>query len=146
MVATNFLTQTKKNLNIAHKVQAALWCAQIEKRLIIGLNKSIKLLSEKPENSLFCILAHSKADDTKSTHIQEVLLEAFCYENEVYVIKVDEAEKLARILGIKRFEKCVLIQKSTILNEDNVTAVENELIDYCEEFWDEPSKTPIILP
>lgn len=148
MVATNFKSNQSimnaKN-NIAHKVQAALWCAQTEKRLIIGLNKAIQTLAETPSTSLFCILAQSKADDKKSMHIQEVLLETFCYENAVYVIKVDAAEKLARILGTRKMEKCVLIQKSTI-DMDNVTTVENELINYCEELWDTPNKIPIALP
>lgn len=148
MVATNFLAQTSKKTstpNIANKVQAALWCAQIEQRLVIGLNKAIKTLSDAPDSSLFCIMANSTSDDKKSTHIQEVLLEAFCYENEVYTIKVDSAEKLARILGIKNSERCVLVKKST-LDMENLTTIENEIVDYCEQYWNIPCKTPIILP
>lgn len=145
MVATNYSSETKKPMvSIGHKIRAALWCAQVEKRLIIGLNEAVKMLSKAPNNSLFCILAPAKAGDT-STHIQEVLLEAYCYENDIYIIKVDTAEKLTRILGARKPQSCCLIQKS-IVNAADITAIEGELIDYCEEIWNEPNKTVIDLP
>lgn len=145
MVATNFLSETKKPMvGIGHKVRAALWCAQVEKRLIIGLNEAVKRLSNSPNDSLFCVLAPAKAGDT-STHIQEVLLEAYCYENDIYIIKVDAVEKLTRILGTRSSQSCVLIQKSK-QNAADITAIEGELIDYCEEIWNEPSDFPIALP
>lgn len=131
-------------VSVGHKIRAALWCAQVEKRLIIGLNEAVKMLSKAPNNSLFCVLAPAKAGDT-STHIQEVLLEAYCYENDIYIIKVDAAEKLTRILGTRRSESCVLIQKS-VVNAADITAIEGELIDYCEEIWNEPTDTFIALP
>lgn len=145
MVATNFWSETKKSEeNLGHKVRATLWCAQIEQRLIIGLNEAIKHLSNAPHESLFCILAPAAIDDT-TTHIQEVLLEAYCYENDIYMMKVDATEKLTRILGIRQYQSCVLIQKP-IENVDHVTAIESELIDYCEEYWNEPTKMAISLP
>lgn len=144
MVATNYLSETKKSMvSIGHKVRAALWCAQVEKRLIIGLNEAVKMLAKAPNNSLFCILAPAKGDT--STHIQEVLLEAYCYENDIYMVKVDGAEKLTRILGTRQSQTCVLIQKS-IQNAADITAIEGELIDYCEEIWNEPHSDPIALP
>ncbi|XP_055318007.1 uncharacterized protein LOC129576666 [Sitodiplosis mosellana] len=144
MVATNYLSETKKPMvSVGHKIRAALWCAQVEKRLIIGLNEAVKMLSKAPDNSLFCILAPAKGDT--STHIQEVLLEAYCYENDIYMVKVDAAEKLTRILGTRQSQTCCLIQKSTI-NAADITAIEGELIDYCEEIWNETNVTPIALP
>lgn len=145
MVATNYLSETKKPMiSIGQKIRAALWCAQVEKRLIIGLNESVKVLSKTPNNSLFCVLAPAKIGDT-STHIQEVLLEAYCYENDIYIIKVEAAEKLTRILGSRQLQSCVLIQKSP-KNAADITAIEGELIDYCEEIWNEPNDIPITLP
>lgn len=150
MVATNYLSETKtvKSAKIAmdtigHRVRAALWCAQVEKRLVTGLNEAIKRLSKSPSDSLFCIMAPARAGDT-SNHIQEVLLEAYCYENDIYIIKVDAAEKLTRILGARQLQTCVLIQKS-IRNAADITAIEGELIDFCEEIWNEPND-PVPLP
>lgn len=146
MVATNYLSETKKPMvSIGQKIRAALWCAQVEKRLITGLNEAVKILSKAPNNSLFCVLAPSKIGDTSAAHIQEVLLEAYCYENDIYIIKVDTAEKLTRILGSHQPQTCVLIQKSP-KNASDITAIENELIDYCEEIWNEPNDQPIALP
>lgn len=131
-------------MNIGMKIRAALWHAQIEKRLIVGLPEAVKNLSKTPDEFLFCIMAPAEAGDT-STHIQEVLLEAYCYENDIYIIKVDAAEKLTRILGTRAAQSCVLIQKN-IVNDESLTAVESELIDYCEDCWDEPNKETIVLP
>lgn len=145
MVATNYLSEAKKPMvSIGHKIRTALWCAQVEKRLIIGLNEAVKMLSKAPNNSLFCILAPAKVGDT-STHIQEVLLKAYCYENDIYIIKVDAAEKLTRILGTRQIQSCCLIQKS-IDNASDITAIEGELTDYCEEIWNEPIEIIIDLP
>lgn len=144
MVATNYLSETKKPMiSIGQKIRAALWCAQVEKRLVIGLNEAVKRLAKVPGNSLFCVLA--KDGDTSGSHIQEVLLEAYCYENDIYIIKVDAAEKLTRILGARQLQSCVLIQKSPT-NAADITAIEGELIDYCEEIWNEPTDEPIPLP
>lgn len=145
MVATNYLSETMKpTISVGHKIRAALWCAQVERRLIIGLNEAVKMLSKTPNNSLFCVLAPASVGDT-SNHIQEVLLEAYCYENDIYIIKVDTAEKLTRILGCRQPQSCVLIQKSP-KNAADITAIEGELIDYCEEIWNEPTDTLISLP
>lgn len=146
MVATNYLSESKKPMiSIGQKVRAALWCAQVEKRLIIGLNEAVKILANAPNNSLFCVLAPAKIGDTSGSHIQEVLLEAYCYENDIYMIKVDTAGKLTRILGARQLHSCVLIQKSPE-NAADITAIEGELIDYCEEIWNEPNDEPIPLP
>lgn len=145
MVATNYLNDNKKPImNIGHKIRAALWHAQTEKRLIVGLPEAVKSLSKTPDEYLFCILAPVDANDT-STHIQEVLLEAYCYENDIYILKVDAADKVSRILGIHTIESCVLIQKS-MMHQDRLTVVENELVDYCEDNWNETNKKVINLP
>lgn len=147
MVATNYLSEISKKpmVSIGQKIRAALWCAQVERRLIIGLNEAVKILSSTNNHSLFCVLAPSKVGDTSAAHIQEVLLEAYCYENDIYIIKVDTAEKLTRILGAHQPQSCVLIQKSP-KNAADITAIEGELIDYCEEIWNEPNDEPITLP
>lgn len=148
MVVTNYISEAKTVKpakmavmdTIGHKVRAALWCAQVEQRVVIGLNESIKRLAKSPSDSLFCIMAPSQVGH----HIQEVLLEAYCYENDIYMIKVDAAEKLTRILGARRPQTCVLIQKS-LKNAADITAIEGELIDYCEEIWNEQND-PVPLP
>lgn len=151
MVAPNYLCDMKKPvITIGHKVRAAVWHAQVEKRIIVGLSAAVKSLSQTPNKSLFCILAPPKSGDS-TTHMLEVLLEAYCYENDIYIIKVDTSEKLTRILGTRHIESCVLIQR-TNPNDDEpsdmekLTVVENELVEYCEDLWDIPVRNPIALP
>lgn len=151
MVASNYMSESKKptsSISVGLKIRAALWQAQVESRVIIGLSAAVKSLSKTPDESLFCIMAQPKSGDT-STHMLEVLLEAYCYENDIYIIKVDSTDKLGRILGTRANESCVLIQKNIISNSldaENLTTVENDLVDFCEEVWDIPDATAIVLP
>lgn len=151
MVASNYICEMRKPesaITIGHKIRAAIWQAQIESRLIIGLSAAVKSLSKTPDESLICIIAQPKVGDT-STHMLEVLLEAYCYENDIYIIKVDSVDKLGRILGARCNEPCVLIQKNIIgnsLGATNLTAVESDLVDFCEDIWDLPDAAAVILP
>lgn len=152
MVATNCRSEQPKapssTISIGYKIRAALWHAQVEKRLVIGLSSAVKSLSKTPDESLFCVLAPPKSGDS-STHMLEVLLEAYCYENDIYIIKVDSDEKLTRILGSHQTESCVLIQKNMLnssLDAENLTSVENDLVDHCEDLWDVPDKSAVALP
>jgi growth arrest and DNA-damage-inducible protein len=61
--------------------------AQTEKRLTCGLFPVIKLLEVDPERALFCIMPQSSQGNA-TLHIQTVLLQAFCYENDINIIQV----------------------------------------------------------
>ncbi|XP_049544744.1 uncharacterized protein LOC125956690 [Anopheles darlingi] len=123
-------------------VRETLLCANRENRAVVGLSESIHALSRTPQKILFCFLASS------TDHMHEVLLEAFCFEHDIYIIKLDNGEKLSRTLGSNQLESCVLIQKrwSEGSHCENLTPDENELIDYCEAQWEEPVKPIIKLP
>lgn len=76
-------------------VRAAIVNAQNESRLIIGLSDAVKSLSKAPSDALFCLLAPS-ATGGCVTHMQEVLLQAYCFENDIYIIKVSFIIKLKK--------------------------------------------------
>lgn len=146
----------ESDLNIGEIVQEILLEAQREKRVISGLNNASKYLkeTEKPEHSLFFFIAPTLTGDSL-THMQEVVLQAFCFESDIYIIQLDSAEKLNFILGSKRGDTCALVQRSGVkdLGNDleeidfgNFTRLENLLIDHCEEFWSEPIQPVIKLP
>jgi len=131
---------------IGRVVKSALLRAQSETRVIVGLSAAINVLSKSPEGSLFCLMAQPKDGDS-ATHMHEVLLEAFCYENDIYVIKVDDATKLSRILGQDSVESCCLVQKVWAdAPEEQLTKAENQLVDYCEAHWDAPQHPIVQLP
>lgn len=132
---------------IGRTVKSALLRAQSESRVIVGLSAAINVLSKSPEGSLFCLMAVPKDGDS-ATHMHEVLLEAFCYENDIYVIKVDDATKLSRILGQESIESCCLVQKTWPgeMNEEQLSKAENQLVDYCEAHWNAPQHPIVQLP
>lgn len=143
---------------IGSTIKCALQRAQQENRVVIGLGSVIQALSEAQEDAVFCIMARPEIGDS-ATHMHETLLEAFCYENDIYVIKVDSSKKLSRILGSSDMEFCALIQRpwsddggtsgqqpATATTQTNLTLSEEALIDHCEEFWDSPKQPVIGLP
>lgn len=132
--------------NIGRTIKTALLKADHESRVIVGLSAATKMLAKQPEGSLFCLMAQPKAGDS-ATHMHEVLLEAFCYENDIYVIKVDCATKLSRILGKTIIESCCLIQKPWAdKDNENLNKSENILVDFCENYWDSPTQPIVKLP
>lgn len=134
---------------IGRTVKSALLKAQAESRVIVGLSAAIQVLSKSPEGSLFCLMAMPQVGDS-ATHMHEVLLEAFCYENDIYVIKVDCPSKLSRILGKTVLESCCLVQKTWTgaeeSGEEQLNKQEEMLVDYCEAYWDAPQHPIVELP
>lgn len=130
----------------------ALRNAKQQDRLIVGLSQAIKTLSTDPEDTMFCILAQPKPGDS-AAHMQVILLEAFCYENAIYTIQVDDMEKLSNIVGAPKPENCVLMQRYKHETTDSkqplklkIFDLEEKLSDHCEDYWDAQHKPIIRLP
>lgn len=159
---SNLLVSNKKTTIDTDKMTNGIGCittkalrnAKQQHRLIVGLSQAIKTLSNDPEDTMFCILAQPKPGDS-AAHMQVILLEAFCYENGIYTIKVDDTEKLSNIVGAPKLENCVLMQRykhDTPANNNNQPLklkffdLEERLIDHCEDYWDTQHKPIIRLP
>lgn len=131
-------------------VRKVLEESKTEERLVVGLSTAVKTLAVENEDTVFCILAQAKPGDS-ATHMQLILLEAYCYENGIYTIKVDDQEKLSSVVGASKTECCVLVQR--FKHKENASAkqpklklidLEERLIDHCEDNWD--AKPIIRLP
>lgn len=72
---------------IGRAVCGVLTQAKVERRLICGLLPAIAHLEKFPEDTLLCLLPETRPGDA-ATHMQTVLLQAFCYENCIPVIQV----------------------------------------------------------
>lgn len=136
--------------NIGQTVDCALKRAQYESRVVIGLAAAVKELSTNGNGDvMFCLLAPPEIGDS-ATHMHTILLEAFCYENDIYIIKVDSAKKLSRILSAPVIESCALIQRpwpdAEHPTDPQFTAAEEAIVDHCEEFWDVPQQPIVTLP
>lgn len=135
--------------NIGKIIHCALDRAMYESRLVVGLAASAKELSTKGNgDAMFCLLATPEAGDS-ATHMHTILLEAFCFENDIYIIKLDSGKKLSRILGTSALETCVLIQRPWNDGDpknEQYTADEEAMVNHCEAFWDVPQQPIIALP
>ncbi|XP_062549563.1 growth arrest and DNA damage-inducible protein GADD45 alpha-like [Armigeres subalbatus] len=137
-----------KTVGIGQNVRSTLVKARSDKRVVVGIANAIRSLAENPNNFLFCFMAPPKHHDS-AAHMQEVLLEAFCFENDIYIIKVDNAERLSRLLDSSELASCALVSKPQALSKqtgEEFSRSENLLIDHCELYWDEPIKPVIKLP
>lgn len=151
------ITSEMSNKNqMGSLVRKALVQANIEKRLILGLPQIVKCLAVENSNiPILCLIAPPKSGDY-ATHMHEVLLQAYCFENDIYTIHLDSAENLSRILEASSVESCALIYanpsgdsdcEGSFLDEDyNLTKIERKLVNYCEDHWEESEHSTIRLP
>lgn len=132
---------------IGETVRSVLTVAQRSRRTILGFTEAINLLSKTPEEAEFCFLAVPKDGDS-ATHMHEVLLQAFCYEHGIYIIKVDDGQKLATVLGTNQTDECcVLVRKNVAPNKsERNTDDEDFLINFCEKCWDNSDQCVVKLP
>lgn len=170
MVQCDKVRDAMATKSIGETVQAVLKIAQRTQRTTLGFSESIKLLSTKPEEVQFCFLVEPKRGDS-ATHMSEVLLQAFCVEHGIYIIKIDSGRKLAHILGtLNTDENCVLIRKPSSCSTNgsgsserdsttasyeptndsvksaNFSAEEDVLASFCEAYWDNDDYCIVSLP
>lgn len=137
-------------------VKKTLVQADIEKRLIIGLSQIGRFLAQEQDNvPIICLMAPPNSGDY-ATHMHEVLLQAYCFENDIYIVQLDSASKLNRILDPPKSESCVLIcanpsgdsdSEGSFLDQDfQMTKFEKKLVDFCEDHWNDSERTVIRLP
>lgn len=135
--------KTIKEMNVGEAVKKILADAKADDRIVCGVNSSIKFLNdtENPEHTLFFFMAPT---NDHSAHMSTILLKAFCFENDIYIVQLDSSEKLSRLLNIDG-TSCALVQRSNIIN-DVYNSFETMLIDHCEDFWNEIVQPIIRLP
>ncbi|KAG5896428.1 hypothetical protein JTB14_022507 [Gonioctena quinquepunctata] len=140
---------------LGRAVHGMLTRARVERRLITGLLPAIACLEKSPEEVVICVLPQTRPGDA-TTHIQTVLLQAFCYENYIPVIQVDSGEKLNDFCGVSQKESfsgcnCVLITKDPSMpvtpeEEFPMSPTEQILADFYECTLEEFPRPVIQLP
>ncbi|KAK3604490.1 hypothetical protein CHS0354_001169 [Potamilus streckersoni] len=86
------------NVKTAEFLQKLLLKAMSEGRLTSGMFECANVFRTDPEKVRLCILPVSASTDV-SVRIQHKLIEAYCWENEIQLLKVDSVEKLSAILN-----------------------------------------------
>lgn len=119
---------------LSRSMGAVLRRAQQEKRLTCGLLPAIELLQTDPGSVLFCILPQSAQGDSAVHHIHTVLLQAFCYENDIHIVKVDSAERVGGLLlgGDAVDCRCVLVRQPWTPSPGGLSDSEKDLVRWCD--------------
>ncbi|KAJ8285383.1 hypothetical protein GJAV_G00026180 [Gymnothorax javanicus] len=99
----------------------ALVSAHAEDRLTIGVHESAKIMNDDPDSVAFCVLATGEEYDCDiALQIHFTLIQAFCFENDISIVRVNDIQRLVEILEDKAGDSedahCVLI---TNPNEDS---------------------------
>ncbi|XP_046575945.1 growth arrest and DNA damage-inducible protein GADD45 alpha-like isoform X2 [Haliotis rubra] len=83
------LTPVLKEAILAHRVTS-------------GVMECAKLLRCNPDNVMLCVLPEARGQHDVTLDIQHTLIEAFCWENDIQLIKVENTEKLSSTLWMSR--------------------------------------------
>ncbi|KAL4236766.1 hypothetical protein ACF0H5_005151 [Mactra antiquata] len=71
--------------------QDLAYLAEKEDRLVTGIFESARVLELCPEIVDMCVLPSCKGQDI-SSHIQQKLIQAFCWENDIHIVELDREE------------------------------------------------------
>ncbi|XP_035793134.1 uncharacterized protein LOC118467131 [Anopheles albimanus] len=133
-------------VGIGSSARKALLQAHQEKRLVVGLANAVRSLVKEPDQFTFCFMAPAPED----SHMQEVLLEAFCFEHDIYIVRVDSAYKLSRLVQSSVIASCALVRKipKRLAGKasNSFRRSESILVEHCELFLDDPRKPVVKLP
>ncbi|XP_076441483.1 growth arrest and DNA damage-inducible protein GADD45 alpha-like [Babylonia areolata] len=87
----------QESLAIGLALREAVWQAQEQGRLRCGVMECAQLLEIDPFNVMMCVMPVSGPDDVSGI-IERTLIEAFCHEYQIRLIKVDSVNKLRKVL------------------------------------------------
>ncbi|KAL8600806.1 hypothetical protein ACOMHN_056001 [Nucella lapillus] len=83
--------------NVGVALREALWRAVDQGRLKTGVMECASLLEKDPFSVMMCVMPVAGPDDVTAL-IQRTLIEAFCHEYHIRLIKVDSVSKLDKVL------------------------------------------------
>ncbi|RZF42761.1 hypothetical protein LSTR_LSTR013350 [Laodelphax striatellus] len=132
-------TPDVENRRIGKEVAAVLNGAIKEKRAICGLLAAIRQLELDPFRIACCLLPQHPGAD-RASHIHTILLQAFCYEQNIAIIQVDSQEKLKHYTS-ETDCSCVLILQPWSKEKD--TLAEKQLLKRIRDFSTLHSIQPI---
>ncbi|XP_073489044.1 growth arrest and DNA damage-inducible protein GADD45 gamma [Aquarana catesbeiana] len=91
---------TERMHNAGKALHELLISAQRQECLTVGVYESAKVMNVDPDNVTFCILAADEFDEGDiALQIHFTLIQAFCCENDINIVRLNDTEKLAEILG-----------------------------------------------
>ncbi|XP_035234901.1 growth arrest and DNA damage-inducible protein GADD45 gamma-like isoform X2 [Anguilla rostrata] len=117
-------------------LEEVLVSAKNNECLTIGVYESAKVMNVDPDSVSFCVLATDEEYECDiALQIHFTLIQAFCFDNDISIVRVNDLQRLVEILGDKAGDledaHCVLI---TNPNEDSWKDPALEKLHlFCEE-------------
>ncbi|XP_041359694.1 growth arrest and DNA damage-inducible protein GADD45 alpha-like [Gigantopelta aegis] len=101
-VADGSVCHTKRTpLKVGWLLRESVRQALAENRLTCGVYECAKLLKCRADNVMLCVLPEAGNANDVTVHIKHTLIEAFCWENDIKLLKVTSSGSLANILQEK---------------------------------------------
>ncbi|XP_063066086.1 growth arrest and DNA-damage-inducible, gamma b, tandem duplicate 1 [Engraulis encrasicolus] len=96
----------------------ALETAKATDCLTIGVYESAKVMNVDPDSVAFCVLATDEEFECDiALQIHFTLIQSFCFDNDISIVRVSDMQRLAEIVGDKAEQledaHCVLITNPT---------------------------------
>ncbi|XP_029474491.1 growth arrest and DNA damage-inducible protein GADD45 gamma [Rhinatrema bivittatum] len=91
---------TDRMQNAGKALHELLVSAQRQECLTVGVYESAKVMNVDPDNVTFCVLAADEEDEGDiALQIHFTLIQAFCCENDINIVRLHDMQKLAQLLG-----------------------------------------------
>uniref|UniRef100_A0A8B9ZY14 Growth arrest and DNA damage inducible beta n=1 Tax=Anas zonorhyncha TaxID=75864 RepID=A0A8B9ZY14_9AVES len=85
---------------VSEAVERVLVAAQRQDRLTVGVYESAKLMNVDPDSVVLCVLATDEEDEGDiALQIHFTLIQAFCCDNDIHILRVSGMQRLASLLG-----------------------------------------------
>ncbi|XP_054836542.1 growth arrest and DNA damage-inducible protein GADD45 beta [Eublepharis macularius] len=90
----------EKMKSVSEAVEDLLVAAQRQGCLTVGVYESAKLMNVDPDSVVLCLLAIDEEDeDDIALQIHFTLIQAFCCDNDINILRVSGMDRLAAVLG-----------------------------------------------
>nr|KAF6297527.1 growth arrest and DNA damage inducible beta [Pipistrellus kuhlii] len=90
----------QKMQTVSAAVEELLVAAQRQDRLTVGVYESAKLMNVDPDCVVLCLLAiDEEEEDDIALQIHFTLIQSFCCDNDINIVRVSGMQRLAQLLG-----------------------------------------------
>ncbi|XP_055357910.1 uncharacterized protein LOC129602784 [Paramacrobiotus metropolitanus] len=87
-----------READLINALLRSLKIAQNEYRIRVGFNNAMKILELDPSSVVMCILPVGTDKKDPLSHLQVMLIEAYCTENGIRLLKVVSSDELSHIV------------------------------------------------
>ncbi|KAG7498991.1 growth arrest and DNA damage-inducible protein GADD45 gamma-like [Solea senegalensis] len=105
----------ERDLCMGQTLEDALVSARDNESLTVGVYECAKVMNLDPDSVSFCVLAVDEQFECDiALQIHFTLIQSFCFDNDISIVRVGDAKRLSAIVGDDKAEQledahCVLI-------------------------------------